>query len=106
MLAYEPVWAIGTGVNATPGQAAEVHGYLRGLVSELASKETAQPMRILYGGSVKPDNAGDSSPSTDIDGVLVGGASLQAPGFITIVKKSAARSGARRSEASPCSFSL
>ena len=57
VLAYEPVWAIGTGVNATPGQAAEVHGYLRGLVSELASKETAQALRILYGGSVKPDNA-------------------------------------------------
>src|SRR6266851_3556456 len=57
VLAYEPVWAIGTGVNATPAQAAEVHGYLRGLVSEVGSKETAQGLRILYGGSVKADNA-------------------------------------------------
>ncbi len=95
-LAYEPVWAIGTGVNATPGQAAEVHGYLRGLLSELASKETAQLMRILYGGSVKPDNAQELVTEPDIDGVLVGGASLQAPGFVTIVKKcAAARSGAK-----------
>ena len=93
LLAYEPVWAIGTGVNATPGQAAEVHGYLRGLVSELSSKEVAQSVRILYGGSVKADNATELTQDPDIDGVLVGGASLQAPGFVTIVKKSAARSG-------------
>src|SRR5262245_59281173 len=58
VLAYEPIWAIGTGVNATPAQAAEVHGYLRGLTSELASKDVAQSVRILYGGSVKPENAG------------------------------------------------
>jgi triosephosphate isomerase len=96
VLAYEPVWAIGTGVNATPIQAAEVHGYLRGLVSEVASKELAQSMRILYGGSVKPDNAQALTEQPDIDGVLVGGASLQAPGFITIAKKSAARSGASK----------
>src|SRR5207253_3585757 len=88
VLAYEPVWAIGTGVNATPAQAGEVHGYLRGLVSEVASKELAQSMRILYGGSVKPDNAQALTQEPDIDGVLVGGASLQAPGFITIAKKS------------------
>jgi triosephosphate isomerase len=93
VLAYEPVWAIGTGVNATPGQAAEVHGYLRGLVSELGSKELAQSMRILYGGSVKAENAAALTQEPDIDGVLVGGASLQAPGFIAIAKKSAARSG-------------
>ncbi|HET7874422.1 MAG TPA: triose-phosphate isomerase [Methylomirabilota bacterium] len=92
-LAYEPVWAIGTGVNATPAQAAEVHGYLRGLVSQLGSKETAQVLRILYGGSVKPDNAQALVQEPDIDGLLVGGASLQAAGFITIAKKSAARSG-------------
>ena len=93
LLAYEPVWAIGTGVNATPGQAAEVHGYLRGLVSELSSKEVAQSVRILYGGSVKPDNASELTQEPDIDGVLVGGASLQAASFVAIVKKSAARSG-------------
>jgi len=92
-LAYEPVWAIGTGVNATPSQAGEVHGYLRGLVSELGSKELAQSVRILYGGSVKADNAAALTQEPDIDGVLVGGASLQAPAFITIAKKSAAKSG-------------
>jgi triosephosphate isomerase (TIM) len=93
ILAYEPVWAIGTGVNATPAQAAEVHGYLRGIVSELASKETAQSLRILYGGSVKADNAGALIQEPDIDGALVGGASLQAQNFITIAKKSASRGG-------------
>jgi triosephosphate isomerase len=92
-LAYEPVWAIGTGVNATPSQAAEVHGYLRGLISEVGSKELAQSVRILYGGSVKPDNAGSFTEEPDIDGVLIGGASLQAPGFIAIAKKCAAKSG-------------
>jgi triosephosphate isomerase len=90
VLAYEPVWAIGTGVNATPAQAAEVHGYLRGLVSQLASKDLAQTVRILYGGSVKPDNAADVMQEPDVDGVLVGGASLQAPSFVAIAKKSAA----------------
>jgi triosephosphate isomerase len=96
VLAYEPVWAIGTGVNATPAQAAEVHGYLRGLVSELASKETAQSLRILYGGSVKPDNAAALTQLPDIDGALVGGASLQAQGFITIARKSASRGGSSK----------
>src|SRR5689334_19184856 len=95
VLAYEPVWAIGTGVNATPAQAAEVHGYLRGLVSELASKEVAQTVRILYGGSVKPDNAADLAQEAEIDGALVGGASLEAAGFVAIVRKSAARSGTK-----------
>ena len=85
VLAYEPVWAIGTGVNATPAQAAEVHGYLRGLVSELASKETAQSLRILYGGSVKPDNVKTLMAQPEIDGVLVGGASLDPIGFASIV---------------------
>src|SRR5919108_3075259 len=73
VLAYEPVWAIGTGVNATPAQAAEVHGYLRGLLSEVGSKETAQGVRILYGGSVKADNADAPLAEQDIDGALVGG---------------------------------
>jgi triosephosphate isomerase (TIM) len=96
VLAYEPVWAIGTGVNATPGQAAEVHGYLRGLLSELATKETAQAARILYGGSAKPENAEALLAEIEIDGLLVGGASLNAQGFANIVKKAArARSAAR-----------
>ena len=93
VLAYEPVWAIGTGVNATPAQAAEVHGYLRGLLSELTSKETALTIRILYGGSVKADNADALCAEPEIDGALVGGASLTVAGFIGIVKK-AARAGA------------
>ena len=89
VLAYEPMWAIGTGVNATPTQAAEVHGYLRGLISELASKEVAQAIRILYGGSVKADNVDALAAEADIDGALVGGASLVAQGFIAIVRKAA-----------------
>jgi triosephosphate isomerase len=93
LLAYEPVWAIGTGVNATPAQAAEVHGYLRGLVSQLGSKDLAQTVRILYGGSVKPDNVGAVTEEPDVDGALVGGASLQPQSFIAIAKKSAARGG-------------
>ena len=95
-IAYEPVWAIGTGLTATPSQASEVHGYLRGLLSELGSKESAQAVRILYGGSVKPDNAGLFAQEPEIDGALVGGASLQAASFITIAKKSAAKSGASK----------
>ena len=86
LLAYEPVWAIGTGVNATPAQASEVHGYLRGLLSELTSKEVAQTVRILYGGSVKPDNAAELLRQEQIDGALVGGASLKAADFVAIVQ--------------------
>ena len=89
VVAYEPVWAIGTGVNATPQQAAEVHGYVRGLLSELASKEVAQGLRILYGGSVKADNVEALLAEGEIDGGLVGGASLNAQGFVSIVKKAA-----------------
>src|SRR5262249_46694071 len=93
VLAYEPVWAIGTGVNATPAQAAEVHGYLRGLLSELSSKDIAGTVRILYGGSVKAENADVLAAEPEIDGVLVGGASLNTGGFIAIAKKTA-RAGA------------
>ncbi|MBI1846488.1 MAG: triose-phosphate isomerase [Candidatus Rokubacteria bacterium] len=98
LLAYEPVWAIGTGVNATPAQAAEVHGYLRGLLSELASKEIASTVPILYGGSVKADNAQALAAESEIDGMLVGGASLQAPGFVSIVKQAAHRVAPARSK--------
>jgi len=89
VLAYEPVWAIGTGANATPAQAAEVQGYLRGLLSELASKEIAQTVRILYGGSVKAENVDALLAEPEVDGALVGGASLNAQGFIGIVRKAA-----------------
>jgi triosephosphate isomerase len=89
IVAYEPVWAIGTGVNASPAQAAEVHGYLRGLLSEVASKEIAVGIRVLYGGSVKADNAEALLAEAEIDGALVGGASLNAPGFVAIAKTAA-----------------
>jgi triosephosphate isomerase (TIM) len=89
VLAYEPVWAIGTGANATPAQAGEVHGYLRGLLSELSSKDVAGSIRIVYGGSVKPENAELLAAEPEIDGSLVGGASLNAQAFVTIVKKTA-----------------
>jgi triosephosphate isomerase (TIM) len=89
VLAYEPVWAIGTGVTASPTQAAEVQGYLRGLLSELASKEIAQTVRILYGGSVKAENAEVLLAEPEVDGALVGGASLNAQSFIGIVRKAA-----------------
>jgi triosephosphate isomerase len=91
------VWAIGTGVNATPAQAAEVHGYLRGLVSEIGSKEIAQGVRILYGGSAKAENIDALLAEQDIDGGLVGGASLSAPSFIAMARK-AARGAAARGE--------
>jgi triosephosphate isomerase len=94
-LAYEPVWAIGTGLTATPTQAAEVHGFLRGLVSEVASKELAQSIRILYGGSVKADNAEALAQAADVDGALVGGASLQAQAFVEIVRHYAAQGAAK-----------
>lgn len=84
-LAYEPVWAIGTGKTATPVQAQEVHKALRGLLEELYSLDTAQAVRILYGGSVKPHNAAELFGQEDIDGGLVGGASLKADSFAAIV---------------------
>ncbi|HEY7649022.1 MAG TPA: triose-phosphate isomerase [Methylomirabilota bacterium] len=98
VLAYEPVWAIGTGVNATPGQAAEVHSYLRGLLSELASKDVAATIRILYGGSVKADNTEALAAEPEIDGVLVGGASLNAQTFVAIVRKAAKAGAAARGQ--------
>ena len=98
VLAYEPVWAIGTGVNATPQQASEVHGYLRGLLSELSTKDTAATIRILYGGSVKADNADALAAETEIDGALVGGASLNAQGFTAIARKTARAGAAVRGE--------
>lgn len=88
VIAYEPVWAIGTGKTATPEQAQEVHAYIRKLLSELYSKETAQSIRIQYGGSVKPENIKDLMAQPDIDGALVGGGSLKTDSFTEIVKGS------------------
>ncbi len=84
-IAYEPVWAIGTGRNATSAQAQEVHAQIRGLVRELAGQRTSDAMRIQYGGSVKPDNAAELLGQPDVDGALVGGASLKSEDFARIV---------------------
>jgi triosephosphate isomerase (TIM) len=86
VVAYEPVWAIGTGKVATPQQAQEVHALIRGLLASLASPAVAAKVRIQYGGSVKPDNAADLAAQPDIDGALVGGASLKADDFLGIAK--------------------
>lgn len=86
IVAYEPVWAIGTGQTATPAQAQQVHSLIRGLLGELYESSLAGSVRIQYGGSVKPDNAGELFSQPDIDGGLIGGASLQAASFADIVK--------------------
>jgi triosephosphate isomerase (TIM) len=86
VLAYEPVWAIGTGKTATSAQAQEVHAHLRKLLGELWGGEVAQGIRIQYGGSVKADNAAELLGQPDIDGALVGGASLKAADFAAIVR--------------------
>lgn len=84
VIAYEPVWAIGTGKVATPEQAQEVHAFLRSWIHDNVSKEVANSIRIIYGGSVKPGNAKDLASQPDIDGFLVGGASLK-PDFVSII---------------------
>ncbi len=88
VIAYEPVWAIGTGRNATPAQAEEVHNFIRKLLEKLYDKATSEIVRIQYGGSVKPDNIEGIMNEEDVDGALVGGASLEADSFVEIVKKS------------------
>jgi triosephosphate isomerase len=88
IIAYEPVWAIGTGVNATPGDAEEVISFLRGQVAKEFGEKTADQVRILYGGSVKLDNIGPIMAQPNVDGALVGGASLQAESFAAIVNAS------------------
>ena len=85
VVAYEPVWAIGTGHNATPEQAQGAHTFLRGQVARRVGEEVAGHLRILYGGSVKPDNIGALMSQADVDGALVGGASLDAASFLKIV---------------------
>ncbi len=85
VLAYEPVWAIGTGRTATPTQAQQMHAFIRQWISGKFDKTSADDLRILYGGSVKPDNISDLMAEADIDGALVGGASLEAESFSKIV---------------------
>jgi triosephosphate isomerase len=86
VVAYEPVWAIGTGQNATPEQAQDAHAFLRRGVAEIAGEKVAQSLPIQYGGSVKPDNAATLLAQPDVDGALVGGASLKADQFLAIVR--------------------
>ena len=86
VLAYEPVWAIGTGKTASPEQAQEVHAFIRGLLKEQYGKALSESISILYGGSVKPANAKELFAKADIDGGLVGGASMKAESFVEIAK--------------------
>ncbi len=85
VVAYEPVWAIGTGKTATKEQAQEVHAFIRKLLAEMFEKDIADSVRILYGGSVKPDNVDELMAQPDIDGALVGGAALDAESFCRII---------------------
>ena len=86
VLAYEPVWAIGTGETASPEQAQEMHAFIRSTITEAFSTEIAEQVSILYGGSVKPNNATDIFSKPDVDGGLIGGASLKAEDFVAIIK--------------------
>ena len=86
VIAYEPVWAIGTGKTATPKEAQEVHALIRKLLAEIANAEVAASVRIQYGGSMKPENAKELMDQPDIDGGLIGGAALKADSFAAIVK--------------------
>ena len=86
VIAYEPIWAIGTGKTATPEQAQEIHAFIRGLVAALFDSEGAEKIRIQYGGSVKPDNVDELMAQPDIDGALVGGASLKVDSFARIIR--------------------
>jgi len=85
IIAYEPVWAIGTGKTATPEQAQEVHLFIRNLIAEMFSNDVAGNLIIQYGGSVKPENASFLLSQPDIDGALVGGACLKADSFLSII---------------------
>jgi triosephosphate isomerase (TIM) len=88
VIAYEPVWAIGTGRTATTAQAQEAHAFIRKLVAEMSGEAVARRVRIQYGGSVKPANARELMGQPDVDGALVGGAALDARSFSDIIKNS------------------
>lgn len=90
VIAYEPVWAIGTGLNATPDQASQIHSFIRTVIQKLYNEKTANEMLILYGGSVNEKNSAEMLSADGIDGALIGGASLKSEDFSMIVKKAAA----------------
>ena len=90
VIAYEPVWAIGTGVTATSEQAQEAHAFVRSLIAELYGADPAAKIRIQYGGSVKPGNAAELMSQPDIDGALIGGAALEPQSFLDIIKNGSA----------------
>jgi triosephosphate isomerase len=94
-IAYEPVWAIGTGRNATAQQAGEVHAFIRKVIARLYDRETARRLIIQYGGSVKPENAGELLGEEEVDGALVGGASLKVESFVGVVRAGLAVKGSR-----------
>lgn len=96
VVAYEPVWAIGTGRTATPAQAQEVHAFIRAKLAETYNQAAADAIRLLYGGSVKPANAQSLAAQPDIDGALVGGACLVAADFVAIISAAAAPASASR----------
>lgn len=93
VIAYEPVWAIGTGRTASPDQAQAAHAFIRGTLAKIADAATADKIRIQYGGSVKPENTVELMSQPDIDGALVGGAALDARGFADIIRKTCALLG-------------
>jgi triosephosphate isomerase len=86
IIAYEPVWAIGTGKTATPGDAQDAHAFIRNKIKSMSTPEVADGMRILYGGSVKPGNVTELIGQADIDGALVGGASIKVESWVGIVE--------------------
>lgn len=86
VIAYEPVWAIGTGETASPEQAQEIHKFIRSVLADMFSAETAESVRILYGGSMKPENAEELLKQPDVDGGLVGGASLKPESFLKLIE--------------------
>ena len=86
VIVYEPVWAIGTGKNATPEEADEMHAFIREMITDMHDEETSQKIRIIYGGSVNPGNMKELMAKENIDGALVGGASLDAKKFSDIIK--------------------